>query len=548
MIVTMIVTRTAAMIVTIAAVASLTLGAAGCGSDSSPLPRPTVAVTSTPAVSLTMAGPSPSPTPPGSADSINVLYSFDGTHGADPKGSLVLGEVGGTPTLFGRTAFGGPGWDASDPAGAPGGGVIFSLPASGGALSGEFDFPGGADGYQPHHDAMVLLGSTLWGAALYSGTIGENGSGNGAVYSIDSVSLASTYAVAHAFGGAPDDGANSHSSFGVGSDGVTLYGTTAAGAAGSGTIYCYNTANDPTSPCYDSVSHVPYLVLFAFENGTGKPSGCSNCTGSTPHGRPVVVNIGTGGTPIDVLLGMTRQGGYTSGGNSKGNGTIYAYTPSANAYTVLHLFKGSTTDGAFTDHGNLILGAFVPASGSAPAQVTVYGMTTNGGTHGSGSSSPPGAGVIFAATVALPTPAAVPTITAYTIVHNFGGSSVKNLVTQSHLPDGYNPFGSLVMDDGYLYGMTRNGGAKGGGVIFRMNPEISCANSTKSHCYGLLASFDSPKKGDKDDTGSQPIDNLTPSADGSILYGMTQTGGANDHHNHQTAIGFGTVFSIFAAP
>ena len=85
-------------------------------------------------------------------------------------------------------------------------------------------------------------------------------------------------------------------------------------------------------------------------------------------------------------------------------------------------------------------------------------------------------------------------------------------------------------------------------MIFRMNPETSCANSTKSHCYGLLASFDSPRKGDGGATGSQPIDNLTPSADGSILYGMTQTGGANDHHNDQTAISFGTVFSIFAVP
>ncbi len=84
----------------------------------------------------------------------------------------------------------------------------------------------------------------------------------------------------------------------------------------------------------------PIVVLFSFQNGTGTPSGCSNCTGSTPHGRPVVVNIGTVATPIDVLLGMTCQGGYTSGGNSKGNGAIYAYTPSANAYTVLHLFGG----------------------------------------------------------------------------------------------------------------------------------------------------------------------------------------------------------------
>jgi hypothetical protein len=232
-------TTTLCTIVAIAALAALTLDAVGCGADSSPSQRQPVAPS--PTGSPMTARPSATPTPPGSADSINVLYSFDGTHGADPKGSLVLGEL--------------------------------------------------------------------------------------------------------------------------------------------------------ASSCYDSVKHVPYRVLFSFQNGTGTPSGCSNCTGSTPRGRPVVVNIGTMATPIDVLLEMTRQGGYTSGGNSKGNVAIYAYTPSANAYTVLHLFGGSTTDG-----------------------------------------------------------------------------------------------------------------------------------------------------------GSQPIDNLTPSADGVTFYGMTQTGGANDDHNNQIAISFGTVFSILAAP
>jgi hypothetical protein len=168
-------TTTLCTIVAIAALAALTLDAVGCGADSSPSQRQPVAPS--PTGSPMTARPSATPTPPGSADSINVLYSFDGTHGADPKGSLVLGEL--------------------------------------------------------------------------------------------------------------------------------------------------------ASSCYDSVKHVPYRVLFSFQNGTGTPSGCSNCTGSTPHGRPVVVNIGTMATPIDVLLEMTRQGGYTSGGNSKGNVAIYAYTPSA---------------------------------------------------------------------------------------------------------------------------------------------------------------------------------------------------------------------------
>lgn len=513
----------------------------------------------------------------GPTDAIGVIYSFDGTHGADPKGSLTLVQVAGSPMLFGRTPFGGPGWESTnpalcaaastDPAKCPGGGVIFSLPAEPAAqstLSAEFDF-NGTDGYQPHHDAMVLDGSTLWGAALFSGAISENGGGFGDIYSIDPSNLATSYAVAHAFAGAPIDGANSHSSFAVGTDGITLYGTTAAGAgsskskhtgcsssvAGCGTIYCYDPADAPAAACYDSANSSPYLVLYSFDNGVGKPSSCSHCTGAVPHGRPIVVNGGSAANPVDVLLGMTRQGGYTSGGNSKGNGAIYAYIPSTSAYTVLHLFEGAQNDGAFTDHGNLTLGSFIPAAGGNPAQATVYGMTTNGGagTRDDSNSGPaPGSGVIFAATVNLPTSGTAPAITDYTILHSFGGTSVKDLVTLAHVPDGYNPYGSLVIDDGWLYGMTRNGGANGGGVIFRMNPATSCAGSTKRHCYGVLASFDSPKDGDQDSTGSEPIDNLTPSADGSLLFGMTQSGGANDPLNHQSEISFGTVFWIYAVP
>jgi len=35
---------------------------------------------------------------------------------------------------------------------------------------------------------------------------------------------------------------------------------------------------------------------------------------------------------------------------------------------------------------------------------------------------------------------------------------------------------------------------------------------------------------------------IEKTADGVTLYGMTQTGGANDEHNNQIAISFGTPF------
>jgi len=110
--------------------------------------------------------------------------------------------------------------------------------------------------------------------------------------------------------------------------------------------------------------------------------------------------------------------------------------------------------------------------------------------------------------------------------------------------------------------MTRNGGVNDGGVIFRMSPDAACAGQLSSDYYGILASFDTRKntltsKGDChctatdtppgscNPTGSAPIDNLIVGTDGNSLFGMTQTGGANDMCN---ANGYGTVFHIPATP
>lgn len=511
----------------------------------------------------------------GAGAQITTLYSFNGASGADPKGSLTLVSVSGLTTLFGRTSAGGPAWESTNskeckdastnPSKCPGAGVIFRLSASSG---GQFQMTPltSTTGYQPHHDSMLLLNSTLYGAVLYSGNNFKDSSGNGGIFSLNPSSLSLTSL--HQFAGATSDGANSHSCMWPASDGETIYGSTAAGCSsaddsscsgsGDGTLYCYNTANDSSSACYDSSNSTPYLTMFSFLNGTGtSASSCKDCTGSEPHGRPVSVNVGTASSPTDILLGITRQGGLTTDGNKNGDGTVYAFAPGTGTYTVLHLFSGqdssnlSASDGAYTDHGNLVIGNFVPASGSTPAQVTVYGMTTYGGsgTQASGSTNSPGSGVIFAMTVNLPAPTTTaPTVAGYQIIHNFGGSSVTNLATNTQQPDGFNPYGSLAIANGWLYGMTRDGGPNGGGVIFRMSPQSSCAGSSAASCYGLIAAFDSPTQGSTDLTGSQPIDNVIVSEDGSTLYGMTQMGGANDPTNQQQQVSFGTVFSIPANP
>lgn len=486
---------------------------------------------------------------PFSDSNIKTLYSFDGYHGADPKGSLTLVDVNGIPTLFGRTSAGGPSWKSKDPSHFPGAGIFFRLSLDGKQFS---MLPLTAKtGYDPHHDSMLLFKDTLYGAVLYSGANFDKESGNGDIFSINPSNL--SFTKLHHFIGAPVEGANSHSCQQPSSDGETLYGATAKGCSSTDDASC-SSNNNGTLYRYNVLHKPSYQTLFSFLNGTGSSaSSCLNCTGSIPHGHPTVINIGTKQHPIDILLGITRQGGLTTDGNSDGDGTIYAFAPDTKTYTVLHLFSGQNgsnlaeSDGAYTDHGNLVIGKFTQARKNKPAQVTVYGMTTYGGsgTETAGSSNSPGSGVIFTMTIDLPVPTTTPpSVVNYQIIHDFGGASVENLSTQTLQSDGYNPYGSPTLANGWIYGMTRNGGANHGGVIFRMNPDSSCVNSNAPACYGLLGVFDSPNSGDTDLTGSQPIDNVIVSHDGKTLYGMTQTGGAHDPTNQEQDISFGTVFSI----
>jgi len=87
---------------------------------------------------------------------------------------------------------------------------------------------------------------------------------------------------------------------------------------------------------------------------------------------------------------------------------------------------------------------------------------------------------------------------------------------------GANPTGALVQGrDGYLYGMTAEGGA-GRGTVFRISTGGDEVNLV--HAFGIGAA----------DDGAEPGDTLIQGSDGS-LYGMTRRGGSNN---------LGAVFKI----
>ncbi|MGO9453670.1 MAG: choice-of-anchor tandem repeat GloVer-containing protein [Candidatus Binataceae bacterium] len=461
----------------------------------------------------------------GPTASINVLSAFNGTNGSDPWGSLTLISTSGTPALFGRTKYGGPEWDSSDQQHHPGGGVIFKLPLASSPALSEYAFTtaarGPSSGYQPHHDAMLPVGNLLYGTTLNtsdgSSFTTDGNVGTGVIFTIDPSSMA--YSAVYNFRGTAlngPDGANSHSCFSLSTDGSLLYGATALGGQnGEGTVYSFDLAT------------MHETVLHSFDVSTG----------SEQHGRPEPIDVNGN----DLLIGMTRLGGMND------NGVLYAYdtTPGAAApYTPLHYFQGAPSDGATPDHGNVLIYSTAPNSHSGPLVATIYGLTTAGGSSGEGT--------LFRGVVTLSNPPVASTA----ILHNFGAGAVIDLVTEAQVPDVSQPHGSLILLNGWFYGMGAGGGANGGGGIFRISPDPSCQTAG---CYGLIASFDTdaanvscdinnPTPSTCDLTGSVPIDNVIASEDGSMLYGMTSTGGPSDPGNSQMDTPFGTVFSIFATP
>jgi uncharacterized repeat protein (TIGR03803 family) len=171
--------------------------------------------------------------------------------------------------------------------------------------------------------------------------------------------------------------------------------------------------------------------------------------------------------------------GATNGGGTSADGTLYKIKPDGTGYLKIYNFTGSSgsqSNGALISDGTFL-----------------YGMTMIDG--------PLGFGVIFKVK---------PDGTGYVKLHDFTDN-----------PDGADPYyGALYSDGTFLYGMTGIGGVNSVGTIFKIKPDGTG--------YVTLYSF----SGTASD-GSNPHGSLI--SDGTFLYGMTSTGGANN---------LGTIFKI----
>ncbi|MGD0179947.1 MAG: choice-of-anchor tandem repeat GloVer-containing protein [Terriglobales bacterium] len=224
------------------------------------------------------------------AGKLSVLYSFDGTHGANPNSGLTLGTDG---NFYGTTKEGGA-FDA---------GTVFKITPTG-SVTVMYSFSGGSDGGYPDAPPIQGTDGNFYGTTTHGGTI------FGTVYKITRVGTLTTL---YTFDETP------HGSFPIaplvqGSDG-SFYGITetGGGSASAGEVYKITATGTLT-------------VLYDFD-GTH---------GSAPTGPLIQGSDGN-------FYGTTWSGG------GFGYGVAFKITPTG-ALTVLHNMNG-TSDGGYPEAG-----------------------------------------------------------------------------------------------------------------------------------------------------------------------------------------------------
>lgn len=231
----------------------------------------------------------------------------------------------------------------------------------------------------------------------------------------------------------------------------------------------------------------------------------------------------------DFLSDGTFLYGTTAGGGTSGLGTIFKIKPDGTGYVKLLDFTGALN--GRQPRGNLIYDG-----------IFLYGMTLQGGVNDMGvifKIKPDGTGYVklldFAGTSNGNLPAGslitdgtfLYGMTYYGGTNDLGvvfkikpdGSGYAKLLDFAGSLNGSNPYGSLITDGTFLYGMTYYGGTSGLGVVFKIKPDGTG--------FSKLLDFSGSSN------GSNPIGSLI--SDGTFLYGMTSTGGFSN---------YGVIFKI----
>jgi uncharacterized repeat protein (TIGR03803 family) len=313
-----------------------------------------------------------------------------------------------------------------------------------------------------------------------------------------------TYKVVHNF--AVSDGATPYAGPTLDRSG-NVYGTTyLGGSSGNGSVYklslsgsswvftslySFTAGADGAGPGFGSLA-ISRGALFGTTEGGGnfgtafevrRASSGSSLTHAWKE--TVVHSFGNGKDGAQPLNGVTFDAagnfyGTTSLGGAYGNGAVFEVKRSGTKWieSVIYSFTSANPVAGVTldSHGNL------------------YGTTSFGG--------PSGNGVVFKLSRSA-------SRWKETVLYSFQGGN-----------DGQHPVGGLVLDKtGSLYGSTFQGGANGGGTVYRMS------RSSNGWKLTTLYSFSG---------GAGPYNKLTFDAKGNI-YGATNGDGAH---------GAGSVFKL----
>jgi len=326
-----------------------------------------------------------------------------------------------------------------------------------------YTFSGGTDGGRP--DARVttdadgnIYGTTFWGGDLSC----NSGNGCGVVYKL---TTAGKETVLYSFAGGTD---GAYPSTALITDGKgNFYGTTTAGGipsacfgSGCGTVFKIDATGKETvlytfTGGKDGGGPSSALIMDTAGNFYGTTAGDGDLTCNPPYGCGVVYKLTStgketvlhtftgsdGDTPNVDSLAIDTAGNFYGTTSHGGDptcacGVVFKLTK-AGKETVLHSFKGGTTDGSY------------PLSGVTLFQTSLYGTAALGGKNGDG--------VLFKITNVgeLGQPAG-----NFTIAYSFGSGA----------SDGKRPVaGVIVCSDGNNYGSTEGGGTQSYGTLWRFD-------------------------------------------------------------------------------
>jgi uncharacterized repeat protein (TIGR03803 family) len=260
------------------------------------------------------------------------------------------------------------------------------------------------------------------------------------------------------------------------------------------------------------------------------------------------LNVWTGAIPAAGLMrgtdnlfyGTTTLNGLDPRfGYPLGSGTVFSVDSTGQQYTRLYVFDDLTVDSR---------NYAVNATGADPRGQLIegleggvrylYGTTLRGG--------PDGTGTIFKVRVDGSGFQVLAPFAAATLI---SGTSDFDLNPHSRLKNlnGVNPDQRLMLGgDGFVYGVTTNGGPDGTGVVFRVS--IAGGSITVLRSFSAVVPGDAtltPPTVDSNSDGAYPLGGLTLS--GGMLYGTTTALGPNGVGNVFRMALDGTAFSIVHA-